>query len=46
MPSISLADAMIAAFAIQHSAVLVHKDPEYDALIGSVPMEALPYKGV
>jgi len=41
---ISLADAVIAAFALQHHAVLIHKDPEFEALTGFLPMEALPYK--
>jgi predicted nucleic acid-binding protein len=41
---LSLADAIIAAFARCHSAVLVHKDPEYAALASDVQLEALPYK--
>jgi predicted nucleic acid-binding protein len=41
---LSLADAIIAALARCHSAVLVHKDPEYAALAGDVQLEALPYK--
>ena len=41
---ISLADAMIAAFALRQGAVLVHKDPEFEALAGLVPMKSLPYK--
>ena len=41
---VSLADAIIAAFAIRRGAVLLHKDPEFDALAGLLPMEALPYK--
>ena len=41
---LSLADSIIAAFAIQNKATLLHKDPEYDALKGQVEMEALPYK--
>jgi predicted nucleic acid-binding protein len=41
---VSLADAVIAAFAIRRGAVLMHKDPEFDALAGLLPMEALPYK--
>jgi len=41
---LSLADAIIAAFALLTDAVLLHKDPEFDALAGLVPMEALPYK--
>jgi len=40
----SLADAIVAAFAIQYEAVLIHKDPEFEALAGLLPMEALPYK--
>jgi predicted nucleic acid-binding protein len=42
---VSLADALIAAYAVRGNARLVHKDPEYAALEGVVPMEALPYKG-
>lgn len=41
---LSLADAIIAAFALRGDAVLMHKNPEFDALAGLVPMEALPYK--
>ncbi len=41
---LSLADSVIAAFAIQNQATLLHKDPEYDALEGQVEMESLPYK--
>ncbi|MDO8720807.1 MAG: PIN domain-containing protein [Syntrophales bacterium] len=41
---VSLADAIVAAYAIQHKAVLIHKDPEFEALVGLLPMEALPYK--
>lgn len=41
---LSLADSIIAAFAIQHEATLLHKDPEYDALTEQVQMEALLYK--
>jgi predicted nucleic acid-binding protein len=40
----SLADAIIGAFAERHDAVLVHKDPEFEALTGQVRLEALPYK--
>ena len=43
---ISLADAIIAAFAIRRGAVLMHKDPEFAALAGLLPMEALPLKPV
>ena len=41
---VSLADALIAAFAVRAGAVLVHKDPEFESLAGALPMEALPYK--
>ena len=40
---VSLADAIIAAFAIRQGAVLLHQDPEFDALAGLLPMEPLPY---
>ena len=42
---LSLADALIAAFARSHGAVLLHKDPEFDSLAEHVALEALPYKG-
>jgi len=41
---LSLADAIIAAFAVRRDAVLVHKDPEYEQLKGFVRMRCLPYK--
>lgn len=41
---VSLADAVVAAFAIRNNAVLIHKDPEFDALAGLLAIEALPYK--
>jgi len=41
---LSLADAMIAAFAKRNGAVLLHKDPEFEALAEQVDLEALPYK--
>lgn len=41
---LSLADAVIAAFAMQQNATLVHKDPEFEVLAEQVPLEALPYK--
>jgi predicted nucleic acid-binding protein len=41
---VSLADAVIAAFALRHHAVLIHKDPEFEVLAGFLPMEALPCK--
>jgi predicted nucleic acid-binding protein len=41
---VSLADAIIVAFAVRRGAVLMHKDPELDALAGLLPLETLPYK--
>jgi predicted nucleic acid-binding protein len=41
---LSFADALIAAIARQHGAVLLHKDPELAALAAEQPVEALPYK--
>ena len=41
---LSLADALIAGIASRWSAVLVHKDPEFEALSGVLDLEALPYK--
>lgn len=41
---VSLADAIIAACAIQAGATLVHKDPEFEQLDDQVVLEALPYK--
>lgn len=41
---VSLADALIAAFAIRHHAILVHKDPEMSLLAETVQLETLPYK--
>jgi predicted nucleic acid-binding protein len=41
---VSLADAIIAAFAIRKGAILIHKDPEFEALTGLLKMESLPYK--
>lgn len=42
--SLSFADALTAAYAAAHDAVLVHKDPELEVLRGRVELEALPYK--
>lgn len=42
---LSLADALIAAFARSRGAVLLHKDPELESLVEQVALEALPYKG-
>jgi len=41
---LSLADAQIAAFALRQEAILVHKDPGFEAVSGSVQQEMLPYK--
>ncbi len=41
---LSFADAVIAAAAEQAGAILVHKDPEFDALAGIVRLLPLPYK--
>lgn len=41
---ISLADSIIAAFAVSKGAVLVHKDPEYEVLDKIIKEERLPYK--
>lgn len=42
--AISLADAQILALARAADAILVHKDPEYEALAGEHSFEALPFK--
>ena len=42
--NISLADALIGSYAFSSNAILVHKDPEYEGLKGSVEEERLPYK--
>ncbi|GAB4500936.1 MAG: hypothetical protein Fur0035_04760 [Anaerolineales bacterium] len=41
---LSVADSWIAAIAERESAILVHKDPEMEALTGKIDMEILPYK--
>jgi len=41
---LSLADALIAAFAVRAGAILVHKDPEFESLSDQVRQETLPYK--
>jgi ribonuclease VapC len=41
---LSLADAIVAAVAIRRKAILLHKDPKYEALEGHLEMESLPYK--
>lgn len=40
---LSVADAWIGALALLHEAILVHKDPEYDAVEGLLA-ERLPYR--
>jgi predicted nucleic acid-binding protein len=41
--SVSLADAFVAATAQLTSAVLIHKDPEFEPLKGTISLQALPY---
>ena len=41
---VSFADAIIASYAVKYDTILVHKDPEFEALFGQLEMEALPYK--
>ncbi len=41
---ISFADAFVAATALRLNAMLVHKDPEFDALDGIVKLHPLPPK--
>jgi predicted nucleic acid-binding protein len=41
---LSVADALIAAVAKLHSACLVHKDPEFAAMSGAIPLLNLPFK--
>jgi predicted nucleic acid-binding protein len=41
---ISLGDCIIAAFAKNSDAILLHKDPEFASLAGKLEMEILPYK--
>lgn len=42
---VSFADAWMAAIAQRRGAVLLHKDPEFEAVRNQVTLEALPYKG-
>lgn len=42
---LSLADCIIAAYALRADAILMHKDPEYESLGRLLAMETLPYKG-
>jgi predicted nucleic acid-binding protein len=41
---ISVADSWIIATAISRKAILVHKDPEFEALSDKVTLKTLPYK--
>jgi predicted nucleic acid-binding protein len=41
---LSFADALIAAMARRHGAILLHKDPELAVLADQQPVETLPYK--
>jgi len=41
---LSFADAVIAAAARLDEAVLVHKDPDFEALAGEISLLSLPYK--
>jgi predicted nucleic acid-binding protein len=41
---LSFADAIIAAVARLHKAVLVHKDPEFETLADEISLLNLPYK--
>lgn len=41
---VSLADAIMAGFAKVRTAILLHKDPDFQSLEGRVLLEALPYK--
>lgn len=42
--SISLADSLVAASAFIKKAVLLHKDPEFEALKDRIKLKNLPYK--
>jgi predicted nucleic acid-binding protein len=41
---ISVADSIIASFAIRHNAIVLHKDPEFNSLSEIVRQEKLPFK--
>ena len=43
-PATSIADEIIATFAMEYKAAPLHKDPEFEVLTGYVKLEALPYK--
>ena len=40
----SFADCCVAELALRHGASLVHKDPEFEQLKGTLALEPLPYK--
>lgn len=42
---ISVADAWIAALALERRAVLIHKDPEFEQVEDEIEVLKLPYKG-
>jgi uncharacterized protein with PIN domain len=42
--AVSLADAFVAATAQLASAILIHKDPEFELLKETISLQALPYK--
>jgi predicted nucleic acid-binding protein len=41
---LSVADALIIAYAFQNDAILLHKDPEFTPLSGIMLQESLPFK--
>jgi predicted nucleic acid-binding protein len=41
---VSVVDSMIASYAIRNNAIIIHKDPELNALSGIVQQETLPFK--
>jgi predicted nucleic acid-binding protein len=41
---VSVADAWIAATAMVHDLTVIHKDPEFERLHGTVSLVSLPYK--
>ena len=43
---LSLADTIIASYAIQAKAILVHKDPDFESISELLSTEPLPYKAL
>ncbi|OQX00455.1 MAG: hypothetical protein BWK80_61790 [Desulfobacteraceae bacterium IS3] len=41
---ISLADAFVAALTFEYDGILIHKDPEFEALSYLIKQHRLPYK--